>query len=560
MIRRDEAQHAMTAEPAVPPSSAPAVVAFLRGVERRAVVFAELQCGHARRGDAAVAAALRAFSRTAPATPLADWPTRFWSLLLAAPDLRRTDGDAQWAVPWTALETLGNGPRAALLLRLVAALDMDAAAAALGVGEESYRAALQRAIPYRDDGTPDRDGWQAWVAEVRARVDGLDAGRLARLHMPAEDRTETPPAPPAPARTETPPPRAESRTAEPATPPAAHRLRAEEGTQGRRRLSRRTLVIVATTLVAAAVVVGTFAWLRPQVFDRVPTRGIRTRVLPPAAEPAARFDADLAAWTHRDFLVVADAEGLRRAQDLPFLAWYAATLAVRAAPDAATPAAAATVATPAGVLAEPAPPFLPPRRATPLQAPAYLALPATTAAAIARAPAALQTELRDQARLWASFPPAQRDDVRRRLAQWDAQPLPTRARQREHYVAWRNLDAIAAQAVEDAVQVFARQTPEEQSRLRAEFDALDPTTQRGWLLGPAIGVEYPKLQPLLAQLPEARHAPMLRTLRRMSAGERADLAVLAQRVPPQERDALLRDLLSTSDANRAAWLRARLEQ
>jgi len=135
-----------------------------------------------------------------------------------------------------------------------------------------------------------------------------------------------------------------------------------------------------------------------------------------------------------------------------------------------------------------------------------------------------------------------------------------RAASRVRYAAWRGLDAVSAEAVENAVQAFARLPRGEQDRLRAEFDALDPVTQRGWLLGPAIGADYPRLHPLLAQLPESQHAPMLRTLRRMSAAERADLDVLAQRVPPQERDALVRDLLSTSDANRAAWLRARLEQ
>jgi len=36
--------------------------------------------------------------------------------------------------------------------------------------------------------------------------------------------------------------------------------------------------------------------------------------------------------------------------------------------------------------------------------------------------------------------------------------------------------------------------------------------------------------------------------------------VLAQRVPPQERAELIRDLLSTADDNRAAWLRARLDR
>jgi hypothetical protein len=46
----------------------------------------------------------------------------------------------------------------------------------------------------------------------------------------------------------------------------------------------------------------------------------------------------------------------------------------------------------------------------------------------------------------------------------------------------------------------------------------------------------------------------------MTPAERNDLAVLAQRVPPQQRDALRRGLLATNAGNRTAWLQLRLEQ
>ena len=128
--------------------------------------------------------------------------------------------------------------------------------------------------------------------------------------------------------------------------------------------------------------------------------------------------------------------------------------------------------------------------------------------------------------------------LRATAAQWDAQPREVRTRLRERYAAWRALDAVSVEAIESAVQAFAHRTPQEQATLRAQFDALDPIAQRGWLLGPAIGGDYPKLHALLAQLPEAQHAPMLRVLRRMDNAERADLTVLAQRVPPQDRPAL----------------------
>ena len=597
IITTDDARARMTTDTASPLSSAGAPAAFLRGVERRAAVLAELQCGDAQRGDGAVAATIRAFAGSAGAAPMPTWPVRFWSLLLAAPDLRRPPDDARWTPPWRPLASLGNGPRAALLLRLVGGLEMDDAAAALGVSVDAYRAALQRAIPYCDDGTPDRVAWQAWVDAIRAQVAGMPPERLARLQgtqasigatQPREEAarssvaTTQPRVPEAQASvaatqlrapdTQAPIPPTQPRVETPRAPIRATQARAERHLS-RARPHRLRMAIVAGVLVLMGIGVGRYL-LQPSWLDRLPGRGIRTRTLPPEDVPAARFDADFAAWTHRDFFPIADVEGLRRAQDLPFFAWYAAQRAVQPATDAATPASAATPVVPAAVLAEPAstsapalvtvaapaPAFVAGPRATPLHAPANVLLPPAMSSVIARIPAHVQADLREQAQLWTAWSPAQRADFARRAAQWDAQPRERRAQARVAYASWRRLDPVSAEAVENAVQAFAQLAPAEQARLRAEFDVLDPTTQRGWLLGPAIGADYPRLQPLLAQLPEAQHEAMLRTLRSMDAAQRADLDVLAQRVPPQARDALVRDLLSTSDVNRAAWLRARLDQ
>lgn len=522
----------MNAEAASPISSTGAPAAFVRGVERRAVLLAELQCGDAARGDIAVAASLRAFARTAADAPMAEWPTRFWALLLATPDLRQPAADRQWPAPWSPLAELGNGPRAALLLRLVAGLEMDAAAAALGVGDVTYRTALQRAIPYREDGTPDREAWQAWVETIRTRVAEMPADRLERLHAPpVRQQPSTPPTSPRPI----------------ATPKPARSAR------------RFVLPLVGVALVVVGVGVAVQQF-RPHWLDRIPGRGIRTRTLPPADAPAATYDTQLASWTHRDFFLIADVAGEQRAADLPFFAWYAAQLAVAPAQDAAKPASAATIAVPAAALAEPPPVFVPPPRAQPLHAPPGVVLPATMSSVIAHIPAPMQADLRDQATLWAAWPAAQREDFARRAKTWDALPLQQRNQRRVQYAAWRRLDPVAFDAVESAVQTFAKLAPAEQLQRRAEFAALDPLAQRGWLLGPAVGADYPKLQPLLAQLPEEQHEPMLHVLRRMTPGERGDLAVLAQRVPPQARAELVRNLLSTSDANRAAWLHARLDQ
>jgi hypothetical protein len=103
--------------------------------------------------------------------------------------------------------------------------------------------------------------------------------------------------------------------------------------------------------------------------------------------------------------------------------------------------------------------------------------------------------------------------------------------------------------------------PEDQRQaLRERFDALDSSERRGWLLGPVLGADYPALQPLLAQVPEAEHAPLLAVLRAMSPGQRRDLAVLVQRTPPQERGSLRRELVSTAAGSRDQWLWSRLER
>jgi hypothetical protein len=80
------------------------------------------------------------------------------------------------------------------------------------------------------------------------------------------------------------------------------------------------------------------------------------------------------------------------------------------------------------------------------------------------------------------------------------------------------------------------------------------------MLGPVLGADYARLQPLLAHVPLAQQPGLLHTLRSMTPMQRSDLAVLVQRTPPAERDALRRALVSTSDANREAWLRLSLER
>lgn len=502
------------------PSSPAALPAFLRGVERRAAVLAELQCGDATAGDAAVAAAMRAFRAGAERLPLGQWPLRFWTLLLATPQLRRAAATASWGGEWSELAGLGPGARAALLLRLAAGLDAQTAAAALAVAPARYQQALAR--------------YEGGNAEALRRLEDALQQRLRRLPGPrlmqlAQLRERALLGMPWPV-----PRQADER-------PAPSRWL---------RPLRLGVVVCATALVAtylwpALLSSGFGARLRGD--GSAPTR---SEALPPAEAPAARFGTDFAAIAHRDFVLLADPDGLRRAQTLPLLAWYAAELA--------TAAATAAPLLLVDAVDDGAPLQL---ASTSLRASLPTAsVPAALDTQLQRLPAALRAQVQPQAATWSGWDDARRDLWRERQARWDALPVAERGAQREAYLAWRALPAADRAEVQAAAMALALLPGAEQQVVQQRFAALDRSSQRGWLLGPALGSDYPKLQPLLAQLPEDQHAPLLATLRAMSPGERADLAVLAQRVPPQERAALRRALLSTSAANRSAWLRLRLEQ
>ena len=170
--------------PAVrPPSPPPALSAFLRGVERRGAVLAELQCGDAAAGDAALVAAMRVFRDEAATLPMAEWPRRFWATLLAEPALRRRVAVAMAIDPTDRLGELATGPRAALLLRLAAGLPEAEAAGVLGVGEASYRLALRGALPHHVDGRADPQAWQH-LRDHRAPAGTSPSGRpLQKGHV-----------------------------------------------------------------------------------------------------------------------------------------------------------------------------------------------------------------------------------------------------------------------------------------------------------------------------------------------------------------------------------------
>jgi hypothetical protein len=277
----------MSSSPQPPISTA--LAAFLRGVERRGAVLAELQCGDALAGDSALAAAMRAFRLAACDGPMADWPRHFWSLLLATPQLRRPPPAPHWPQELTWLGRLTPGPRAALLLRLASGLDEAEAAAVLSVAPASYRLALRRALPHREDGRADPAAWARLREQVHRRIKTLPAERLAHLARLREAAIAG---------------------------TAAHSQPATRAPTPD--LQRALWAGFALCVVALAA---TWAWPWWQL--RGGLEGIRFDDLR-AERPAARYDEELALLGHRDFDLLADPAGRSAAEDLAFYSWLAA--------------------------------------------------------------------------------------------------------------------------------------------------------------------------------------------------------------------------------------------
>lgn len=161
----------MTAVPApVSSTAAGALSAFLRGVERRALVVAELQCGDAARAEQTLVAVMRAFAAVASDLPMAQWPTRFWTLLGQRQALREPVG-GQWLPPLAVLGAMPPLPRLALLLRVGGSLDEGIAMRVLDQDEAGYQHLLADACPRDAHGQPDASAWRQLAEQVQARID-----------------------------------------------------------------------------------------------------------------------------------------------------------------------------------------------------------------------------------------------------------------------------------------------------------------------------------------------------------------------------------------------------
>ena len=163
------------------PLSSSALAAFVRGIERRALVVAEFQTGEVLVAERAVAVAMRAFVPAAVDQPMAGWSTHFWRLLATTPQLRDTAADGLWPQDLAHLSQLADADRMALLLRIGAGLDEQQAAEVLGVPVDAYCQSLALACPRDAAGQPDPQAWRALAEAVQARVRDLSPERQAQL-------------------------------------------------------------------------------------------------------------------------------------------------------------------------------------------------------------------------------------------------------------------------------------------------------------------------------------------------------------------------------------------
>lgn len=495
-----------------PPSPTPssALSAFLRGIERRAYVFADLQCGDANRALEAVEHAMRAFAPVSAGTPLSGWPAGFWALLVAQPILSGGEG----GVP--ELAQLGSGPRAALLLRLVGGLDYPHAAQVFGVSEPTYRFALQRALQ------------QLGEAEVSYAALGRLRERLHRqVKTLGPDRAEALAAI-----------RARVLAGAPApvpTPAVAQR-------PWPRRLAWLLLALLALAFAA------TWWPLAPRLAPGG-VQALPAEAPPEPAVPEVAADVDAGRIIHPDYAALADPAADALAVDLPFLSWFATEAGI-AAPAAGEEAAGPSL--PAAA-AQDKPLFQD-------LAAAERPLLVQVATAWPSLDPGTRRQLLGQARHWLALDAESRAALRARLDAWDALAPAERASRRGALSAWQALSAAEQARVAASAAAWRSLPAVEQADWRQRFEALPADQRQPWWLGPSLGDWFSPVQPLFAYVPEAERGPLLEMLRGLPAPARDDLATLARRLPAAEREQLRRALLEARPEDREALVRERLAQ
>ncbi|WP_313440713.1 hypothetical protein [Stenotrophomonas sp.] len=294
----------MTAVPApVSSTAAGALSAFLRGVERRALVVAELQCGDPARAEQTLVAVMRAFAAVASDLPMAQWPARFWSLLGQRQALREPAA-GQWPPSLAALGGMPPLPRLALLLRVGGSLDESIATRVLDTDEDGYQQLLAAACPRDAQGQPDAAAWRGLAEQVQLRIRDLPAKRLQQLQQPAAAAANN-----------------QAPTSSWRTPERDERSAPKRRRSGGAPRWRGPAILLATVAVLLAVALGWRYWQGHSLASDAPLpEGVVGEAGPVTVEalpatdvkPAAGTDAqaadDAAMLADRDFPLVADAD------------------------------------------------------------------------------------------------------------------------------------------------------------------------------------------------------------------------------------------------------------
>lgn len=143
------------------------------------------------------------------------------------------------------------------------------------------------------------------------------------------------------------------------------------------------------------------------------------------------------------------------------------------------------------------------------------------------------------------------------FAQLDAQQQRQR---RADYAAWRALPEAERERIRQAAARFNSLPADQQQRMRQQFQAQDQAFRDGWRLGPQLGLEFPKLHGLFGFVPPEQRETALAVLRQLNPAQLAQLALVAQRTPPQERDTVRSAFLAVPAAERDRWLKRQAGQ
>lgn len=146
-----------------------------------------------------------------------------------------------------------------------------------------------------------------------------------------------------------------------------------------------------------------------------------------------------------------------------------------------------------------------------------------------------------------------------RLRAWQRLPVHEQAARRGAWAEWQALTADERTLLEAVAARFQALPDAQRAALRERYAQQSFDAHRGWHLGPQLGRDWPRIGALFAFIPPSQRLPLLQLLRTASREEIDAMARLAQTTAPEARADLRSALLAQPPSQRAAWLRAQLQ-